>query len=132
MNLRTALSNPRDRWLYLASITSGISALIHAYYIPEHWDMWPGYGWLFLLSAAAQMLLALILLAARPLHSQVIWAGILGNALLIIVWAIARTSGLPFGPMAGEIESVTWLDASCELAQALTILSLAALLRLRS
>jgi hypothetical protein len=36
--------------------------------------------------------------------------GALGNALIVMTWVVSRTSGLPFGPEAGEPEPVGIAD----------------------
>jgi len=129
MDIRSALGSVHNRWLYTAAVASAVAGIIHAYYMPEHFDMWIGYGVFFLAATVCQVLLALVLLADRPLHREVLWAGILGNAAIFAMWVVARTIGNPLGPMAGEIEKIGVLDTACKIAELTVIISLAALLR---
>ncbi len=128
MNVRRALASIHNRRLYAAALASSTAGIIHAYYMPEHFGQWIGYGLFFLAATVCQVLLALVLLADSPLHRQVLWAGILGNAAIIVMWLIARTFGTPVGPMAGEIEKIGVLDSLCNFAEVLVIICLVDLL----
>ena len=129
MDVRMAFASVHNRWVYTAAVASATAGIIHAYYMPEHFEMWVGYGIFFLVSTICQVALALVLLADQPIHRQVLWAGILGNAAIIIMWIIARTIGNPLGPMAGEIEEIGLLDTASKIAELTVIVCLAMLLR---
>ena len=119
-----------SRWLlYAAAGFSAVAGIIHAYFMPEHFEAWIGYGVFFLVATVGQVLLALVLLADLPPRRVVLWAGILGNAAIIALWVITRTLGVPMGPMVGEIEAVGVLDLTSKIAELAVIVCLAVLLR---
>lgn len=118
-----------NRWLFTAAFFSSVAGIIHAYYMPEHFEMWVGYGVFFLVVTVCQVLLSLVLLAFRPVPRFVLWAGILGNAAIIAMWIVARTVGLPYGPMTGEVEEVGVLDLTSKIAELAVIVCLVALSR---
>lgn len=91
MDIRMAFASTYNRWLYIAAVASSTAGIIHAYYMPEHFEMWVGYGIFFLVATVCQVLWALVVLADRPIHRTVLWAGILGNAAIIAMWIVART-----------------------------------------
>ncbi|CAG0983183.1 hypothetical protein ANAEL_01864 [Anaerolineales bacterium] len=123
------LQSTYNRWLFTASLLSSVAGIIHAYYMPEHFEMWVGYGAFFLVVTACQVMLSLVLLAFRPVPRIVLWAGILGNAAITIMWLISRTSGLPYGPMIGEVEEIGVLDLSSKIAEVGVMVCLIVLLR---
>lgn len=133
MNSQSAfLSSYYNRWLFTASVLSSVAGIIHAYYMPEHFEMWVGYGVFFLVVTVCQAGLALILLAFRPVPRMVLWAGILGNAAIIAMWIVARTIGVPFGPMAGEVEQIGALDLISKIAELGVIICLVDLPRMKT
>lgn len=132
MNPQSVLRSTYDRWVFVASGLSATAGIIHAYYMPEHFEMWVGYGVFFLAVTICQVLLALVLLAVRPVSPVVLWAGIIGNVAIIVMWIVARTSGLPYGPMIGEVEEIGVLDLSSKIAEFGVILCMVALLRMKS
>lgn len=129
MDVRMAFASTYNRWLYMAAVASSIAGIIHAYYMPEHFEMWVGYGIFFLVATVCQVLWALVVLADRPIYRTVLWAGILGNAAIIAMWIVARTIGNPLGPMAGEIEEIGVLDTLSKVTELTVIVCSAALLR---
>ena len=132
MNIRMAFASTYNRWLYTVAVASATAGIIHAYYMPEHFEMWVGYGIFFLVATVCQVLWALVVLADRPIHRTVLWAGILGNAAIIAMWIMARTIGNPLGPMAGEIEEIGVLDTLSKVAELTVIVCSAAMLRMKS
>lgn len=128
----TVLQSVYNRWLFTASLLSSVAGVIHAYYMPEHFEMWVGYGMFFLVATVCQVLLPLVLLAFRPVPRMVLWAGILGNAAIIAMWIVARTIGLPFGPMTGEVESIGVLDLTSKIAELGVIICLIMLSRIKA
>ena len=128
----SAFQSVYNRWLFTASLLSSVAGVIHAYYMPEHFEMWVGYGAFFLVVTACQVMLSLVLLAFRPAPRLVLWAGILGNAAIIIMWLISRTSGLPYGPMIGEVEEIGVLDLSSKIAEIGVMVCLTVLMRMKA
>ncbi len=128
----SVLQSAYNRWLFTASLLSSVAGVIHAYYMPEHFEMWVGYGMFFLVVTVCQVLLPLVLLGFRPVPRIVLWAGILGNAAIIVMWLISRTSGLPYGPMIGEVEEIGVLDLTSKFAELGVVVCLIALSRMKA
>jgi hypothetical protein len=93
-----------------AAVLSAGAAAIHASVAAPHFDDYAPYGVLFALTAVAQAVWAAVLLLAPSI--PVFAAGIGGNAGIVVVWALSRTTGLPFGPDAWSPEPVGRLDVS--------------------
>lgn len=105
--------------------------MIHGINVQEHLREWWGYGLFFLFAAAAQVVFALILLVrpwrydetgglrdgdshARPFYL----AGAIANSFFVLLYALTRTSGIPFfGPRAGRVEPVTLLGVLTNLLE---------------
>lgn len=110
--------------LNLAGSVSLTAAIIHALVMPEHFQEWWGYGVFFYVVTVAQTLYAVALLfRAWDVHSigmfEYIWnhhlqsfyvAGIVGNSVLIVLYVITRTIGMPAGPDVGQIETFSALS----------------------
>jgi hypothetical protein len=100
----------------LAAI-SMLAATVHVWVAPEHLQEWWGYGIFFLATALAQGICGPLLLR-RPAR-WVLLAGAAGNLAVLILWLVTRTTGIPFfGPHAGDVEPVGFLDLLCALAEA--------------
>lgn len=109
-----------------AAMLSLVAALVHMWFIPEHYGEWWGYGLFFFAAATLQLFYsgALLLWPGRNLFL----VGIAGNALIIGLYAVTRTTGIPsVGPDAGAVEQVAVLDMLCVLAETAQVLVLAAL-----
>ncbi|MFY9846725.1 MAG: hypothetical protein WAK83_04060, partial [Trebonia sp.] len=97
----------------LAALSVGAAA-IHFAVVFEHFAEYTLYGVFFLVISWAQLIWPAVLLW-RPSR---LWLslGIAGNAIIIVVYALSRTVGLPFGPDLHSPESVGALDVvSCVL-----------------
>lgn len=70
---------------------------------------------------AVQVSAAILLLRPRP--RTWFWLGIAGSAIVIGIWAVSRTLGLPFVE-AGEVEALGVADAYASLTEGWTILVL--------
>ena len=117
---------------YVAAVLLLVAGLIHAMVIVEHFEEWWGYGLFFIVITVYQLWLAYILFKHTFPDSAILWAGILGNIAIIVVWIYTRTLGIPFGPETGEIEGIGTLDTISKLAEVGTIWFLAVLLNARS
>lgn len=127
-----------ERWTAAAMLGSGA---VHGLLVRTHLREWWGYGVFFVVAALAQVVLALALLtdAINPKDTgpgwaaakrAMYWLGILGNAALILLYVVTRTTGIPwFGPAAGEVEEVSWVDLVAKGLELVAIALLVALLR---
>lgn len=98
------------------SIAAGVG---HVLVAPEHLREWWGYGLFFALAAVGQVFFGALLLAApwrydetgglapertRPVRALCL-LGIMANSLVILLYTVTRTVGVPFlGPAAGDVE----------------------------
>lgn len=112
-----------ERWTLLAAGLSAVASVIHGAVTGEHFEEWWGYGLFFVVAAAAQMGFAVLLVLGGGRSDQgqpgdgrlslrtLALLGIAGNALVILLWVVTRTIGIPFfGPEAGEVEEVGAID----------------------
>jgi uncharacterized membrane protein YvlD (DUF360 family) len=118
---------PRS-WLIRATVLAVSLGVIHMLATPLYFEQWLGYGAFFVTIAALQVMYSMALAVGQP-HRTMLWAGIVGNALVIALWAATRTLGIPFGPMAGEVLPVGLLDGVAQILGAAQIVHLAVLLR---
>lgn len=125
-----------------ASIVAGI---IHGGVTPDHFAQWWGYGLFFLLASLAQTFFGAIPLFARLVEGEPIttlwsrgklrtyaWMGIVGNAMIVTLYVVTRTVGIPFfGPEAGVVEEVRGIDVVTKLIEVGIIMGLAVFLQKR-
>jgi hypothetical protein len=91
----------------LGSLSAG-AAVVHFAVAPEHFreDFW--FGLFFVVVGTLQLAWGASILAGE---SRGLYAGAaVGNAIVLGVWAVSRTTGLPFGPGAGTAEPVGLID----------------------
>lgn len=134
-------SKREAEFLNLAGSLSVTAALVHFAVTAEHFAEWWGYGVFFLIVAAAQLLYGAALLSrawgitpasisARggSIHAPLFYAtGILGNLFLIALYIVTRTSGIPLGPSAGQVEAMNWVDIGSKAVEMLLVFCLALL-----
>jgi hypothetical protein len=114
--------------LYSVAALSLLAALIHLWVMPEHLEEWWGYGTFFLGAAIAQGLYSTALLR-WPHRSLLLLLGIGGNLLIVALYLVTRTVGVPvFGPDAGEVEEVGFTDLSATISELAIVLTLGAVL----
>lgn len=116
------------RVLYAAAALSLLAALIHLWVTPEHFEEWWGYGAFFLVAALAQALYA-PLVVVWPTRIALL-LGIGGNLTIVVLYLLTRTVGIPlFGPGAGEVEGVSFIDLCATTSEVGIAVALGALLR---
>jgi hypothetical protein len=100
-----ALQN-EGTWLlrWLVTLTLAGAAMIHADQIGVHLEEWPPAGLTFIGLAFVQMGLAVMVLfrPSRPAYE----ASLVVSLFTVALWAVSRSTGLPFGPEAGGPEAV--------------------------
>jgi hypothetical protein len=112
-SLRARLSDrapwPKPRDLYVtAALCSTGAAVIHATVCPEHFREAIVFGVFFAVAAALQAAWT-VLLWHRPTR-RLLQSGAIGNAAVIMLWVLSRTSGLPIGPERWHPEAITTAD----------------------
>lgn len=108
-----------------------MAAFIHGLVAPDHFAEWWGYGAFFVAAGIAQGFYGAVVLFSGALEGESVldrWsprtlrayylAGIGGNALIVALWLVTRTIGIPFfGPEAGVVEPVRPLDAASKIIE---------------
>lgn len=118
---------PRS-WLIRATVLAGSLGIIHMLATPLYFDQWLGYGVFFITVAVLQVMYSMTL-AVNPPHRVFLWLGIIGNGLIVALWVVTRTVGIPFfGPMAGEVLPIGLLDGLAQILEVTQIVHLAVLL----
>ncbi|MGH2536352.1 MAG: hypothetical protein ACRDHL_03040 [Candidatus Promineifilaceae bacterium] len=112
-------------WLRRAAGLSVAAGLIHLIVAPAHFAEWFGYGLFFLAAAAAQLAYAALLLKHKT-DRTLLMAGIVGNGLILALYLITRTIGIPVGPAVGEVEPVAAWDAISKITELALIVCLVA------
>ena len=90
--------------LAIATAAAAGSALVHFAVAPEHFGEWWGFGLFFVLCAEVQLGWALLL--GRMRTNRMLAVGIAGSLALVGLWAVTRSTGLPFGPEPGVPEEI--------------------------
>lgn len=97
----------------VAFVSSAAAAGVHAAVGPAHLRESTLFGIFFASSAMLQLLWAGALLVHRK--KALLLAGALGNAAVVLLWALTRTAGLPFGLLPEpeavgpwDLASVVW------------------------
>lgn len=115
----TAASHRRLVTVALAALSAGAGAA-HASITAEHAAVAWWYGGGFGLVAFLQVAWAVVLLRRAP-SRRVLAAGAIGHAVVLGVWALARSADLPFIP-AGGPSGVGVLDGTTALFEGLIVL----------
>ena len=102
------------------------AAVIHADVITSHFQVSLLYGWFFVLSALTQ--LAWGGLVVRRPDRALLLVGAIGNGLIVALWAVSRTTGLPGGPEPWQRESVGTFDVAATLLELVLVVGAIALL----
>lgn len=84
------------------------TAAIHFAVMGEHFAEYVAFGVFFSIVAWSQALWAVGVIALQS--RRLLLVGLVGNALVILVWLISRTTGLPIGPEAGAPEPAAFID----------------------
>ena len=102
------------------------ASIIHGIWTVLHFDEWLAAGVFFVALTVFQMVGALALPAVS---SRLVYGGIIaGSVGTILVWAVSRTVGMPFGPEAGEGGPVGMPDLVASFFELLTAVALLPLL----
>jgi hypothetical protein len=102
-----AAAAARRAHLWAAGLAGG-AGLVHALAGEGHFAEWWGYGLFFLAVSICQFVggAALLFWNDRRLY----WTGIVGTAIVLLIWTISRTVGVPIGPDGAGPERIGVLD----------------------
>ena len=112
----------------LALLSAG-AGIIHLAVVSEHMAEARPFGAFFLASGIAQ--LAWAVLASGTLSRRAMLVACIGNAAIVALWVVSRTSGLPIGPEPGTPEAVGFADVVATAYEALIVVGSIWLLRSR-
>jgi hypothetical protein len=110
---------PFDRGAVPAAAVSAslaVAAGAHLAAFPGHRGEGVAVGGVFLVVGIVQLVAAFI-----PRSPRVRVGIVAGNLALLVLWAVSRTVGLPFGAHAGTAEALGVLDITAAVAQATTV-----------
>ena len=115
-----------DRWLVLplATLSLGVG-LIHAAVVNDHFAESTLSGLFFVVVAVFQAAWA-VMFARRPLV-RLATLGLVVNGVVVGVWLVTRTVGLPFGAHPGVAEPMAVVDLLATLFQVLIVAGTVAL-----
>lgn len=90
---------------------SAAAGFVHAVVTPEHFGEDLAVG-LFTLAVTLGQMAVVVAGLHRP--SRALWASAAaGNTVVLAIWALSRTTGLPVGPAPGTPEVIGLLDLAC-------------------
>jgi hypothetical protein len=115
-----------DMLRYALSILSAGAGAIHIAVIQAHFEEWWASGVFFAVIAWLQILWA-ILIVARP-SRMVVLSGVAINAIIVGVWVVSRTVGIPLGPESGTAEPVEFVDVAATAFEVLLVVAALGLL----
>jgi hypothetical protein len=114
-------------WREIAFLTSAAAAVIHFGATHEHLREYPPAACFMVASGVAQLAWALI--ALRRPSRPVLALGIAGNAGIVVLWVVSRTSGLPFGAMRFMPEPIGGTDLVATVLEILVLVACVQLAR---
>jgi hypothetical protein len=106
------------------------AALIHLAVVGPHLTESSLYAAFFVCAGLAQIVAALVLTVRRDRRLLIALA--IGNAVIIAVWSVSRTTGLPIGPTPGAPESVSLPDVVASIAEGVVVVLSVVLAGVRS
>jgi hypothetical protein len=105
------------------------AAVIHAVQVPSHLEEWRAAGITFVVLAAGQAALGLVLAVRADRRLFLLAQGV--SLATIGLWLVSRTGGLPIGPEPGEPEPVGRADLTATVLEVATVLAAILLRRAR-
>jgi hypothetical protein len=115
--------------LLSAALLSVGAAAIHLAVAKMHFDEYTLFGVFFVASGVAQLAWALWLVLRAD--RRLLLPGAVGNALIVTLWAVSRTAGLPIGPEHWKPESVGFADMTASAFEVVLAICCLALLARR-
>src|SRR5207237_9425928 len=105
-----------------------VSGGVHGLITPQHFQEWWGYGVFFAVATLAMLVLGLALVTdaidPRYFPGDVIRvrrlmyaAGLAGVVLLVGMYVVSRTIGIPVGPGTGHIEPIGTADVVAKIVE---------------
>jgi hypothetical protein len=105
------LLRSRDPYASTVVLFSAAAGFVHAMVAPQHFQEGLTVG-VFTLAITVGQFTGVVAGLNRP--SRALWvATAAGNAAVLLIWALSRTTGLPVGPEPWTAEAVGLLDLAC-------------------
>lgn len=114
--------------LFVAGTLAAVAGLIHVKAMADHAAHYWLFGVLFGVVACAQIGWG-VWLWRRPMSDLALIGGAAGTLVVVVVWLVSRTVGLPIGPWAGEAEAIGVSDAIATLAEIVLVAVVFAIVR---
>lgn len=108
-----------DRLVYVAALASVVAAAVHLSVAKMHFDEYFLFGLFFVGSGIAQVIWPLWLLLRR--WTPLLTLGAAGNALIVALWAVDRTWGLPLGPTPWQPDPIGFGDTVASGAEVVLV-----------
>jgi hypothetical protein len=108
--------------LFLACGLAWGAGVIHVEAAIDHFDEHLSYSVFFVLLAAAQFLWGFAV--GRSPTRRLLFAGAIASLMVVALWIVSRTSGLPIGPESWSPEPVGVIDSLASADEALLALIL--------
>jgi hypothetical protein len=102
------------------------AAAIHFAVMGEHFAEYVAFGVFFSVVAWLQAMWA-VGVTVLP-SKRLLLVGLVGNALVVLVWLFSRTTGLPIGPEAGVPEPAAFVDVLSTILEVAIVVGTAMLL----
>ena len=104
---------------FCLAMLSAAAGLIHIAAAPPHFAESPLHGLFFVVAGLLQIVVAGWLL--RGGGTPLLRATAAGNVMIVALWAVSRTTGLPVGPERWTPEPVGFADVACSLIEVLIV-----------
>jgi hypothetical protein len=118
---RTARTDrPREPTAWMLFGLSIMAGTIHLAVAPAHLAEFTAYGVFFIAVGLGQIAWAIAIVIVGTRRSLPFAAA--ANLLLIVLWVLSRTIGLPIGPQPGQPETFGVLDITASAVEALLVL----------
>ena len=119
------ISTRRDAARLSLALASAGAGAIHLALGPAHMAEWAVLGYGFYAAGVLQVAFGALLVR----RERLLRTGLLGSLLVIGVWLVSRTTGLPVGPERWQAEAVGRADLLCIGLEALVALGALVLVR---
>lgn len=113
-----------------ACLALAAAAGLHLAVLPEHTREGLLLGMFFLVTAVLQFVAAAVVV--NGVSRRAGWVIVAGNLLVLGIWIVSRTAGIPIGPDAGRPEPVAWLDSLSGIVELVAIAGTLSLMERRA
>ena len=110
---RRSLAGERNRIIILVAGVSWAAAFVHGAVTSAHFAEYWLFGVFFVLVAVLQFGWGAWIY--RNPGADRLWVGAIGNLLVVLVWTLSRTVGVPLGPEAWHPEAIGFVDMMATL-----------------